>query len=69
MKHTATQLTDLILDITIRTRAEVEAEEATEAEDDVHSEDEKPVKSSRKAGGFSSKFHFGACKFMTTLEN
>jgi transcriptional activator SPT7 len=56
MLHTTAQLADLIPDITIRTRAEVEAEEAAaDAEDDAHSEDEKPVKSSRKAGGFSSK--------------
>jgi transcriptional activator SPT7 len=56
MRNTTAALADLIPDITIRTRAEVEAEEAAaEAEDDAHSEDEKPVKSSRKAGGFSSK--------------
>jgi hypothetical protein len=51
MLHTTAQLADLIPDITIRTRAEVEAEEAAaDAEDDAHSEDEKPVKSSRKGG-------------------
>jgi len=56
MRNTTAVLADLVPDITIRTRAEVEAEEAAaEAEDDAHSEDEKPVKSSRKAGGFSSK--------------
>lgn len=56
MLNTTAALADLVPDITIRTRAEVEAEEAAaEAEDDAHSEDEKPVKSSRKAGGFSSK--------------
>ena len=56
MRNTSATLADLMPDITIRTRAEVEAEEAAaEAEDDAHSEDEKPVKSSRKAGGFSSK--------------
>ena len=55
MRNTTAALADLVPDITIRTRAEVEAEEAAEAEDDAHSEDEKPVKSSRKAGGFSSK--------------
>ena len=56
MRNTTAALADLIPDITIRTRAEVEAEEAAaEAEDDAHSEDEKPVKSSRKAGGFSFK--------------
>jgi transcriptional activator SPT7 len=54
MRHLTAQLAEFVPDITIRTRAEVEAEEA-EAEDDAHSEDEKPVKSSRKAGGFSSK--------------
>lgn len=56
MRNTAATLADLVPDITVRTRAEVEAEEAAaDAEDDAHSEDEKPVKSSRKAGGFSSK--------------
>jgi len=57
MRHLCATLAELVPDITIRTRAEVEAEEAAaEAEDDVHSDvDEKPVKSSRKAGGFSSK--------------
>lgn len=56
MRNTTAALADLVPDITIRTRAEVEAEEAAaEAEEDAHSEDEKPVKSSRKAGGFSSK--------------
>ena len=56
MRNTTAQLAELLPDITIRTRAEVEAEEAAaEAEEDNHSEDEKPVKSSRKAGGFSSK--------------
>lgn len=56
MRNTTAQLAELLPDITIRTRAEVEAEEAAaEAEEDNHSEDEKPVKSSRKAGGFSQK--------------
>src|SRR5947207_2462569 len=50
MRNTTAQLAELLPDITIRTRAEVEAEEAAaEAEEDNHSEDEKPVKSSRKA--------------------
>jgi transcriptional activator SPT7 len=54
MRHLCATLADLVPDITVRTRAEVEAEEA--AEDDAHSDtDEKPVKSSRKAGSFSSK--------------
>lgn len=56
MRNTTAALADLVPDITVRTRAEVEAEEAAaDAEDEAHSEDEKPVKSSRKAGGFSSK--------------
>jgi transcriptional activator SPT7 len=56
MRNTTIALAELVPDITIRTRAEVEAEEAAaDAEDEAHSEDEKPVKSSRKAGGFSSK--------------
>src|SRR5436190_6130522 len=56
MLNTTATLADLIPDITVRTRAEVEAEEAAaDAGDDAHSEDEKHVKSSRKAGGFSSK--------------
>jgi transcriptional activator SPT7 len=57
MRHLSATLAELVPDITIRTRAEVEAEEAAaDAEDDVHSDtEEKPVKSSRKAGGFSSK--------------
>ena len=53
MRNLSATLADLVPDITIRTLAEVEAEEA--AEEDAHSDDEKPVKSSRKAGGFSSK--------------
>lgn len=56
MRNTSAALADFIPDITIRTRAEVEAEEAAaEAEEDAHSDDEKPIKSSRKAGGFSQK--------------
>jgi transcriptional activator SPT7 len=56
MRNVTAALGEFIPDITIRTRAEVEAEEAAaEAEEDAHSEDDKPVKSSRKAGVFSSK--------------
>src|SRR5579859_4200884 len=56
MKHMTAQLAEFLPDITVRTRAEVEAEEAAaEAEDEQHSDDDKPVKSSRKAGVFSSK--------------
>jgi transcriptional activator SPT7 len=56
LRNLTAQLADLVPDIVIRTRAEVEAEEAAaEAEEDAHSEDEKPIKSSRKAGVFSSK--------------
>ena len=57
MRAISAQLADLVPDITVRTRAEVEAEEAAaEAEDDARSDDDQQhVKSSRKAGGFSSK--------------
>jgi transcriptional activator SPT7 len=54
MRHTTATLAELIPDIVVRTRAEIEAEEA-EVEDDIRSDDEKPVRSSRKAGSFSSK--------------
>src|SRR5579862_3085646 len=56
MRNLSNSLAELVPDITVKTRAEVEAEEAAaDAEDEAHSEDEKPVKSGRKAGGFSSK--------------
>src|SRR5271156_1568570 len=57
MRTVSAQLADLVPDITMRTRAEVEAEEAAaDADDDTHSDDDQQhVKSSRKAGGFSSK--------------
>jgi len=56
MRNLSNSLAELVPDITIKTRAEVEAEEAAaDAEDEAHSEDEKPVKSGRKAGGYSSK--------------
>lgn len=56
MRTLCNSLAELVPDITVKTRAEVEAEEAAaDAEDEAHSEDEKPVKSGRKAGGYSSK--------------
>jgi transcriptional activator SPT7 len=56
MRNLSNSLAELVPDISVKTRAEVEAEEAAaDAEDEAHSEDEKPVKSGRKAGGFSSK--------------
>src|SRR5271154_1559867 len=64
MRNISSTLADLVPDITVKTRAEVEAEElAMEADEENHSDDDsKPGKLSRKAGAYSSKKGVGQKK-------